>query len=194
MYFSDEMIPGMRKYIKNTAWTGLIYGAVAVVFGVFTVFNPGGTLSFMVGAIGMLLLAHGLLLTITSLIGIKKDNHWYASLGGGILQLLLGLFIVSHSSNISNTALMVSTVGIGLIGVFSGAQSLVTAIRYRDIVKNIWSLVFRGALLFIIGISMLLAPFGFGAAMVRTIGIIAFVFGGFQVWASVRLIKELKVE
>ena len=189
MYFNDEMKPGMRIYINRTAWSGLIYGLIALVFGVFMVVSPTGTLAFFVGACGLLLLVHGLLLLATSLMGIKRDPHWFIGLGAGLLQFILGLFITTRAGGISNTALMLSTVGIGLIGIFTGTYSLVSAIRYRDVVRNVWPLVLRGGLLFMIGISMLLAPFGFGTAMMRGIGVVAAVIGILQLLTTALLIK-----
>ncbi len=192
MYINEEMIPGVRGYMKNTAWSGFVYGIATVIYGVFTIIAPIATLSAFVIAIGFLVLLHGVMLIITSLIGIKRDPLWLAGFAAGMLQLLLGGFIASRAGNISSMALMVSTVGIGLIGIFSGAFSFISAVRYHDAVKNVGQHVLRGVLLFIIGISMLLAPFGFGTAMVRTVGIIALVFGLLQLWSSVKLIKELK--
>ncbi len=191
MYFNEELKPGMRGYIKNTAWTGFVYGLAALVFGVFAVITPSGTLSVFVGAIGFLVLVHGAVLAAASLLGIKRDPQWYIGLVSGLLQLLLGLFIITRSENISNTALMLSTVGIGLVGIFTGTFSLISAIRYRDIVSNVWPQILRGGLLFIVGVSMLLAPFGFGTAMVRTVGVMAALFGIFQLWTSFKLVKEL---
>ena len=193
MYFNDEMKPGMRGYIKDTIWAGFVYGAAALVFGIFAVAAPVGTLSVFVGAIGFLLLSHGLLLAVSAVMGIRKDRLWYTGLISGLLQLGLGMFIITRHGEISNAALMFSTVAIGLIGVFTGTYNLITSIRYRDIVKNVWPQTIRGGLLFIIGVSMLLAPFGFGTAMVRTIGIVSLIFGLLQIWTLINLIKEMKV-
>lgn len=191
MYFNDEMKPGMRGYLKNTLWAGMLYGLAAFIFGIFLLITPIGSLSVFVGAIGFLLFIHGLLLVVSAIMGMKKDTLWYMGLVSGLLQLALGLFIISRPAEISNTALMLSTVGIGVIGIFTGTFSLINSIRYRDVVRNVWAQALRGGLLFIIGISMLLAPFSFGLAMVRTIGVLSLLFGTFQLWSTIKLLREL---
>ncbi|HAK45669.1 MAG TPA: hypothetical protein DCO79_07095 [Spirochaeta sp.] len=192
MYYKDEIKPGMLGYLRNTVWAGFIYGLAALVFGIFTIITPTGTLIVFVGAIGFFLLVQGLILTVSALMGIKKDPHWYLGLGAGLLQLLLGLFIVMRSGAISNTALMLSTVGIGLVGISTGTYNLVNAIRHRDLINNVWPSALRGGLLFIIGVSMLLAPFGFGLTMMRGIGVVAVLLGLLQLWASFGMLRELK--
>lgn len=192
MYYRDETKPGMRVFLKSTVWAGFVYALTALVFGVFTAVTPTGTLSVFVWAIGLFLLAHGVILLISALMGIKKDPHWYTSLGSAVIQLGLGLFIVMRSEAISNTALMFSTIAIGLTGVLTGTHNLIKAIRHREIIQNVWATAIRGGLLFVIGISMLLAPFGFGVAMMRSIGIFAALMGIFQLWTSIKLLRELK--
>lgn len=192
MYFNEELKPGMRSYLQNSIWTSLLQGIAGSAFGLYTFISPIGTLSLFISVIGVLLLVHGVLQMISALMGIKRDNLWYMIFAAGGLQLLLGLFIVSRTEGISATAVMLSTVGLGLIGVVTGTISLIAAIRYKDVVVNVWAFISRGGLLFIIGISMLLAPFGFGTAMVRTVGLIALFLGVLQTWGAVKLFLELK--
>jgi len=192
MYINDELKPGMRDYLKKSIWTSLLQGLGAVVFGIYAFVSPIGTLGIFMSIIGLLLLFHGALLVISALMGLKRDGMWLPILAAGLLQLLLGLFIVSRADGLSATAVMLSTVGLGLIGVISGTVSLIAAIKYRDVASNVWSFISRGGLFFIIGISMLLAPFGFGTAMVRAVGLIAALLGALQAWGAVKLFKEMK--
>jgi uncharacterized membrane protein HdeD (DUF308 family) len=192
MYFNEEMKPGMRVYLKRTLWAGLLQSAAAIVFGIFAFLSPIGTLSVFLMLIGFYLLVHGLLKAASSVMGMKSDSMWYIGVTSGLLQLLLGLFIVSRPGEASNTAVMLSTVGIGMVGIIAGTISLISAIRYRDIIANVWPFILRGGILFIIGVSMLLAPFGFGIAMVKVVGAVAVVLGLIQLWTSIRLFSELK--
>ncbi|MDC7227421.1 MAG: DUF308 domain-containing protein [Spirochaetales bacterium] len=191
MYFNDEIKPGMLGYLRNTAWAGFIYAGAAIVFGIFTVITPSGTLSVFISAIGFLMLVQGAVFTFAAIMGIKRDPHWYLGAGSGLIQVLFGLFIVLRAGNISNTVLMITTVGIGLVGIFAGTHNIINAIRYRELIRNVWPTALRGGLFFIIGMSMLLAPFGFGVAMMRVMGLLAVLIGFLQLWTSIRLIREL---
>ncbi len=192
MYFNEDLIPGMRSYLKKSIWTSLLQGLAGIVFGIYAFISPIGTLSLFLSLLGLLLLSHGALQMISAVMGLRRDNLWYMLFIAGALQLLLGLFIVSRSEGISTTAMMLSTVGLGLIGVVTGTISLITAIRYKDVAVNVWAFISRGGLFFIIGISMLLAPFGFGTAMVRTVALIAVFLGALQSWGAVKLFNELR--
>ncbi|MBI9105956.1 MAG: DUF308 domain-containing protein [Spirochaetales bacterium] len=192
MYFNEELRPGIRDYLKKSIWTGLLQGLCGIIFGIYTLISPIGTLSIFLSVIGLLLLLHGGLLVISALMGIRSDSMWLVLFAAGLFQLLLGLFIVSKSDGLSEIAVMLSTVGLGLIGIMTGTISLISAIRYRDAAHNVWSYISRGGLFFIIGVAMLLAPFGFGTAMVRTIAVIAVFLGALQSWGAVKLYIELK--
>jgi uncharacterized membrane protein HdeD (DUF308 family) len=192
MYFSEDLKPGMRDYLKKSIWTSLLQGVAGIVFGIYTFVSPIGTLSIFLFVIGFLLLVHGVLMIVSSVMGIGRDNMWFVIFAAGVFQLLLGLFIVTKSEGLSTTAVMFSTVGLGLIGVVTGTISLITAIRYKDVAGNVWAFISRGGLLFIIGITMLLAPFGFGTAMVRSVGLIAVFLGALQTWGAFKLFIEVK--
>ena len=192
MYFTDQQKPGMKKYLRRGLWSGILSAAAASGFGLYAVISPIGTLTFFVAAVGLFLTVNGLVQLIYSLTGLRRDRMWYIGAAGGVLQLLLGFFIVSQPSEISNTALMLATVGIGMTGIAAGTVNMISGIRYRDAARNIWSFIARGALLFIIGVMMLLAPYGFGTATIRAAGVIGILSGILQLWTVIRLYLELK--
>ena len=190
MYFSEEGIQGIRVHLRKTSWISMIQGLVCLVFGLWTAVSPSGSIAAFLVLIGGFILLNGLMQAVSAVAAARHDRLWYAGLGAALVQILLAVFILSKSRAISEFAIMLSTVGLGIVGVISGAVSIIAAVRYRDAVDNVSAWLSRGALFFVIGIAMLIAPFGFGTAMVRTVGVLASVFGIVQIWGAVKLFKE----
>ncbi|MDC7124768.1 MAG: DUF308 domain-containing protein [Spirochaetales bacterium] len=191
MNFSGDMTDEMMDYLKKTTWVGYVYSIVSILFGLFAIIAPVGTLGLFIGVFGIILLIHGILLTISVILSVRSNNFKPARLLSALLELVVSIFIIAQLSEISKFALSAAFIGIGIIGVAGGIYTIVEGIRLRTVVNEIPPAVTRGILILIIGICMLISPLGLAQAMIRLMGIASLVFGVLQLLTTIRMSKGL---
>lgn len=116
------------KYSKRSRLINIGLGAVIVFFGIFTLANPTGSISFMILLVGIALLINGIVRIIDVLIKKKyedkKANKIFRLVVGIISIAIAALTLASPGFGVILVALVV---GIALL--INGVEIIVTGIR-----------------------------------------------------------------
>jgi uncharacterized membrane protein HdeD (DUF308 family) len=167
------------SYSKAPGWSraaqiGL--GAVAITLSILILAFPGTAILSIVMIIGVLLLIVG----IESVISGLFVKRWMASIGLGIIVIILALVVIAFPAG--TTVFLIILMGIALL--IDGFSRLVHG--FGDKGSRGWSRGFRigvGALEIILGILVMFSP-AVGVAFVAFIIAIALLIVGIQMIAS----------
>jgi uncharacterized membrane protein HdeD (DUF308 family) len=167
------------SYSKSPGWSraaqvGL--GAVAIILSILILIFPGTAIVSIVLIIGVLLLIVG----IESVISGLFVKRWMASVGLGILVIILGLIVLAFP--LGTTVFLIILMGIALL--IDGIARLVHG--FGDKESRGWSRGFRigvGALEIALGILVMVSPAS-GVAFVAFIIATALLIVGIQMVAG----------
>ncbi len=170
--------------IGRSWWVLLLYGIVAILFGAIALMRPMQAAAAMAWAAGVMALAEA----IISLFALfNKDapvsKGWITLYM--IVSAVFGVMAISNPVSMAISLLLV--LGIWLI--VAGIYRIVFAIQVRKVINDEWLLILGGALGILLGVLFLAEPL---AGMVTTalwIGIVALVYGAFQVFAAFKVRK-----
>ncbi len=160
------------KTKNSNWWVSILKGVVLIIFGVWLFDSPNGNLIKLSFAFGVLILIGGLLEVSLAFKSRNTHENWNRGLTSGILDILLGSFLMANPSSI----LFLITLIISIWLLFRGILS----IRYALLLKKaqnkkwFWGLIF--------GILLIL----FGGIFVWHPGFIGFTLG---VWAALAFIS-----
>ncbi len=143
-------------------WVSLIKGVILIIFGVWLLKSPVENLTKLSFAFGVLTLIGGLFEIGLAFRSSKTNESWNRGLTSGIIDLLLGAFLMANPSFI----LLLITILVSIWLIFRGILS----VRYALILKNnqnenwILGLIF-GVLLIVIGVIFVWHPVAFGITL-----------------------------
>jgi uncharacterized membrane protein HdeD (DUF308 family) len=158
------MFEAMKKYW----WLVLLRGIVAVIFGVYTLFNPGISAVSLVLAFGIYAVFNGAVNLGMALFG-GGDSDDRVLLGlQGLLNGLLGILVLTWPG-ISMVALLAAIIAFAFL---SGIVEIVAAFQYRDF----W-ICLSGVISVLFGIYAFRFPGDGALAVLFAIGIYAIVVG-----------------
>ena len=172
----------IQKAVGRSWWLILLFGVVAVLFGVMALVNPIGSGASITWAIGVLAIAE----SVVGLIALfSKDAP--ASKGWMFLYAVISLIfgIMAVLNPLSMAEAMVWVAGVWLV--FLGGMRIVFAIRVRREISNEWLLILSGLLGVVLGGLMLLAPAAGLIVGVIWIGVGALFYGVLQIIAALRI-------
>lgn len=173
--------------VGRSWWLILLFGLVAVVFGVLALVNPVSAGASITWAIGVLAIAEG----VVGLIALfTKDapagKGWmlvYAA-----ISLLFGVSAVLNPISMAEAMVWVAAVWFVIFGV----MRIVFAIRVRKEIDNEWMLILSGVLGVVLGGLMLIAPVVGLIVGVIWIGAGALIYGVLQIIAALRIRKLMQ--
>lgn len=125
-YFSRDLYRLAFQY-------DLAFGALLIFLGVILLIRPTAFLSFFCAALGVAILADGLL-KIQMAIDAKKFglSRWWLILTAAVITVIFGVLLVFRPSESVSMIMMI----LGLSLLFEGILNLFTAITAVKIVKN----------------------------------------------------------
>lgn len=168
--------------LRRSWWVFLIYGLLAIVFGVGLLLWPTYSVMALVMAFGVLSLADGL---VSLLSAIRHDlalPRWllaaYAlvSIGFGVIALMWPVYLATA---------MLWVIALWLI--LAGVARIVFAIQVRKLIRGEWLLALSGALALALGVLFLARPDIGLVAISVWVGIGALLYGALQILVGVRM-------
>ena len=170
--------------LASNWWVLGLRGAVAVVFGVVTLFAPGISLAALILFFGSYAIVEGAF-TIIAAIRARGygDQPWWSLLFQGVVSVGAGVVTLAWPGL---TALLLLYV-IGMWAVVTGVLEIVAAFRLRKEITGEWRFVLSGILSIGFGALVMLAPGAGALAMVLWIGVYAVVFGALLIALAFRL-------
>lgn len=165
-------------------WVILVYGIVAVLFGLYSIVWPGASVIALTWAFGVMALAEGVI-SVFALFdrSVNIPRGWLvlyalASIGFGVLAIAQPLAAAGALLLLLAAWLIVS-----------GVYRIVFAIRVRRFVSNEWLLILSGALAVLLGVLFAAYPAAGLLTLALWIGVGALLYGVLQVMAGLRLRK-----
>lgn len=163
----------LQSLFKNW-WAIALRGALAVLFGILALANPGVVAATLLMWLAVFLIIDGVL----GLIGVfaswkQREDKWLFVLEGA-LSLVLGFLILRNPG----ATMVFAVMYLGIWAVFSGALRIAMAIQLRKEMEGEGWLILGGALTILFGFLIIAQPGIAVATLMYMLGIFAILLGG----------------
>ena len=173
----------MRNMLAGSWLTILLRGIVAIVFGLFAIYNASATALILFSMFVLYAVADGLFTIIMAVIHRADSRRWWLGALYGVVSILFGMFALLWPE-ITGLALLYIIAARAVIG---GFFEIGLALKLGEHVKGEWLMVVVGALSIIFGSWMFLQPLIGGLSLLWIIGIYAVIVGGLLIIQAFRL-------
>lgn len=168
--------------LSRSAWVLIVFGVIAVLFGLVAIAWPGRTAVALAWAFGVMALAEG----VISLIALfRKDvpvsKGWVALYAAA--SIAFGCLAVLNPLAVAGVLLMFLAAWLIVAGIFR----IIFAIRVRKQVANEWLLGLSGALAIMLGVLLVAYPGAGLVTMALWIGVAALIYGALQIVTGWRM-------
>ena len=174
--------------VTRSWWVFLLYGIVAIAFGLAALIWQSQTLIALIMGFGLLSLADG----VVSLLSIfRKDvalPNWILALYG-LISIGFGVWAVMRPEQFGTALLWV----LALWLVLAGFARVIFAVLIRKVVEGEWLLALSGLLAIALGVLFFVNP-NIGVITIAVwVGVGALLYGALQIFVALRLRKLQKV-
>jgi uncharacterized membrane protein HdeD (DUF308 family) len=173
----------MNAILLRAWWILALRGAIAILFGVLTLWRPDMTLLALVALFAAFAILTGGVAMVGALKHRATDEDWRLILLFGLVGIGAGILTIIHPDL---TALMLVLV-IAAYALVSGVLDIAAAVRLRRVIKDEWLLVLSGAAAIAFGVLAFLFPAAGAMAMMWMISLYALLMGGLLVGLAFRL-------
>jgi len=172
----------MLTLLSRNWWLVALRGAIAVLFGLLTLFFPGIALSSFVLLFGAYVIVDGAAAVWTA-VQHRTEQGWWLHLLEGFVSVIAGIVAFVYPGITALVMLYVIAVWAIMTGVFE----ILAAIRLRKEITGEFWMGLSGLLSLLFGIALIVAP-GTGILAVLTlVGVYAIAFGVFLIMLALRL-------
>ncbi len=170
-------------------WMYLLNGALLMVLGIWMLTMPRESFETLSLIIGLIVTITGVLETILSLYYRKVHKEWGWNISGGILDIIIGIFLMVNP----NTILVLITLFISFWLILGGILVIRKAIDLRKHGRKnwIWMLLF-GILILVLAVVLIWHPQLVGITMMFWLAISFISLGIFRVVMAFKLQTLLK--
>jgi uncharacterized membrane protein HdeD (DUF308 family) len=163
-------------------WLFVLYGVIAILFGIYTFVHPLGSALALAWAFGVMALADGFT-TIAALFNksVQISKGWLVLYA--VVSIVFGLLAIIHPAAVVSALLLLLGIWLIVAGVFR----IIYAIQVRKQIDNEWLIGLSGVLAIILGILFLANPAASLFTLMLWIGAAVLVYGVFQIMAGWRL-------
>jgi len=166
------------EVVKSPWWSVLLEGIIAIVIGIFLIYEPIATTILLIQILAVFWLAQGVVSVIEALIFTK---NWMWNLISGILSIIAGVVIIMYPIISPFIVLNLLILFIGVLVLINGAVRLILSLKGGGLGMGI-----LGALTIILGlllltnslVGILILPWIFGFFLI--FGGIGAVIGGIK--------------
>ena len=178
------MQAGTAEEVRRSWWVSVLFGLIGIAFGLLTLAKPFQALVAMAWAFGILALADGIA-SLLALFDKRVAIPKLLLLFYAVASIAFGVIAVSNPKATAGILFFMLSFWLIIAGIFR----IVFAIRVRKVIDGEWWLILSGALGILLGVLFAMNPL---AGMVTTslwIGVLALVYGAFQVFAAFKVRK-----
>jgi uncharacterized membrane protein HdeD (DUF308 family) len=170
--------------LKNNWWIFVVYGVIAILFGIFAFVHPLGSAVALAWAFGVMALADGFT-TLAALFDkrVRMSKAWLVLYA--LASIVFGLLAVINPLSVAGALLLLLGIWLIVAGVFR----IVFAIHVRKQIDNEWMIGLSGALAIVLGILFIANPVASLVTLMLWIGAAVMIYGVFQIMAGLRLRK-----
>ena len=178
-------MPGSLVDVTRSWWVFLLYGLIAIAFGIFTLVWPGKTLLALVLTFGILALADGL---VSLLSVFRKDialPNWLLLLYA-LVSIAFGVLAILRPAQMGGAMLWLLAVWL----IVAGFARVLFSVLVRKVVQGEWLLAVSGLLAIALGVLFLARP-GVGLLTIAIwVAIGALAYGAMQLAVAFQLRKR----
>lgn len=172
--------------VRNS-FAGLLVaqGVLAVLFGIAALFWPGLTAALFIGLFGVFALVWGVILVVSSFLGMGRKSLWWVETILAVLLVGLGIYLLRNPA--ITGAVIILLVGFTLVA--KGLADVVTGLFAKDkeVTDNKWLFVLEGALGLVLGIVVLAHPVATGLVFIWALGLYAVLYGALNIALAFRV-------
>ena len=132
----------------------LIWGVLLLVSGLYFIGNPVSSALIWITFLAIMWLVSGVLDATDAV--MRRGHYWGWKLGGAVLGILAGLYIIMNPLLGSFFVLTTAFLFLAFVAIFQGIMSIF--IGFRGVEGRRWGIVILGVLQLIIGVWLLLNP------------------------------------
>lgn len=155
------------NFFREFKRQSLLGAILTIVLGLFLMFAPGSLLALVLMVLGWVLLLFGIV-TIISFVLNRSVTVGYGRLISGVIQLLVGLWVVRNPGGL--VSLAATVVGVVLL-VHALSDLQYTWSAYQAGAERWWTGAISGGLTLVLALLVLLRPMGSAMAVVSFAGI-----------------------
>lgn len=172
----------LLSLIGRSWWVLLLYGVVAVVFGLVAIVQPLAAATGLAWAIGVMALVEGLISLFAAFSGTSGvPRRW--SLVYALASIVFGLLAVINP--LATAGVLILLLAAWLI--VAGVYRIVFAIRVRKQIEGEWLLILSGVLAIGLGAMLVANPVAGIVVTTLWIGIGSLLYGLLQIVVAFRL-------
>ena len=162
--------------MSRSWWVFLLYGLMAIVFGLFALLQPQATMWAVLIGVGVLALADGVLSLLTAFRRNTMLPTWVL-VTYALLSIGFGLLLVFQTQAVATFVIWL------LAGwlIVAGLARIVFAVQMREVIDGKWLLWLSGLVAIALGVWFLFNNSVAGVAIAWWLGIGALVYGVLQV-------------
>ena len=174
--------------MSRSWWVFLLYGLMAIVFGLFALFQPQATMWVVLIGVGVLALGDGVLSLVTAFRKNTALPAWvllvYAAVSIGF-----GLLLLFQTQAVATFVIWLLAAWL----IVAGLARIVFAVQMRQVIDGKWLLWLSGLVAIALGVWFLFNTNVGGVAIAWWLGIGALVYGVLQVAVAFYLRKKAVV-
>jgi uncharacterized membrane protein HdeD (DUF308 family) len=156
--------------ISTPWWVVLLEGIVAIITGLFLLYQPVATTILLIQILGIFWLAAGIISVIGAL--VFSENRWWKLLSG-ILSIIAGIVILMYPVYSPFIVLKLLVIFIGAWAIITGAVRIASSFRGEG-----WGIGILGVLTIILGLLLL-------TNTLAGIAVLPWVFGLFLIMGGI---------
>lgn len=164
---------------------------LTIIIGLILMINSVGTTVFICRLIGIVLIISGVIFTGSSLLNLNSVTHRYSAIPG-LIQLIIGIFIAARPDKLVGMI----TVIVGIIILVQSFSILDHAFETKFVGYRLWWITAIIALIMaVLGIVVIVNPFGAVSAALKFTGIVLIVQGISDIitrYRANKIIDEIK--
>ncbi len=178
---------GLLAGLGRSWWVLVVYGVIAVLFGISAFVWPGKTAVAIAWAFGVMAFAEGV---ISAIALFRKDvavsKGWLALYA--VSSILFGIIAMMHPLAVAGILLLLLAIWL----VVAGIWRIILAIRIRKEIEGEWLIALSGVLAIALGVMFFRQPAAGLVTVALWMGVVALVYGVLQIIAGFRLRKLVK--
>jgi uncharacterized membrane protein HdeD (DUF308 family) len=181
----------LRYGIRKTWWIPLVQGIAALIIGLLLLTRPAPTLVLLTIFLGAHWLVGGIFDVFGAFSRRGSDRHWILALFGGLLGVVVGLFLLGQPvlGFVLTSVALVALIAIGAI--LSGIFGVAWAVRVRREIHGEGWIILFGMLSIGLGLLLLASPLFSAIALVQVAALLAIIGGIGSIVNALRLHRAI---
>ena len=187
--YSQEEIQTVQKAWSRLWWAALIQGIIAIIFGLYTFFNPGQSPTRLIELLGLFIIIDGIIDIIAVIVEHKQLPRWGSQVFTGVLIIIAGIAVIGLAELIAGVALSLLIYIVAIAFLISGIYSIIKSLHLRSETGVDWSRLIIGALKIVFALILFTQTKATATVLVWIIGVFLLLLGVGLVFLAFRLRK-----